>query len=132
TRFSPALQCLLERCRKGLIGCDQLLAFGGRVGGGDSWARLAVVVTLQGTHAHIVCELCRSQVAVVVRILLVVAFPQSADITRAVSRCLRSPKPRLEPLQKIEVVTVRVLETNHAGTPGLVLGWSAKTNASRL
>jgi hypothetical protein len=56
TRFSSALQCPLERRRKGLIGCDQLLALGGRVGGGDSWAGLAVVVTLQSTHAHIVCD----------------------------------------------------------------------------
>src|SRR6516225_10333102 len=56
TRFSSALQCLLERRRKGEVGCDQLLAFGGSIGGGDSWAGLAVVIMLQGGFAHIVCE----------------------------------------------------------------------------
>jgi len=47
TRFSSALQCPLERRRKGLIGCDQLLAFGGSIGWSDSWAGLAVVIMLQ-------------------------------------------------------------------------------------
>ena len=47
TRFSSALQCPLERRRKGLIGCDQLLTFGGSIGWSDSWAGLAVVIMLQ-------------------------------------------------------------------------------------
>jgi hypothetical protein len=39
TCFSSALQCPLERRRKGLVGCDQLLAFRGRIGGDDRWPR---------------------------------------------------------------------------------------------
>src|SRR6516225_4617269 len=53
-RFSSALQCPLERRRKGLIGCDQLLAFSGSIGWSDSWAGLAVAIMLQSGYAHIV------------------------------------------------------------------------------
>src|SRR6516165_9312313 len=49
TRFSSVLQCLLERRRKGLVCCDQLLAFHRRIGWDDRWARLAVVSAL-GAH----------------------------------------------------------------------------------
>jgi len=55
TRFSSVLQCLLLRRRKGLVGCDQLLAFGGRIIGEDRWAGLAVVVIPQNaSRAHLV------------------------------------------------------------------------------
>src|SRR6516162_333719 len=45
-RFFSAPQCLLERHRKGVVGCDQLVAFAGWVGEADSRARLAVVSAL--------------------------------------------------------------------------------------
>src|ERR1700732_5138866 len=55
TRFSSAPQCLLQRRRERLVGCDQLLAFGGRIDGNDRWAGLAVVVIPQNASpAHLV------------------------------------------------------------------------------
>jgi len=45
-RFFSAPQCLLERLRDGVVGCDQFVAFGGWIGEADSWARLAVVSAL--------------------------------------------------------------------------------------
>jgi len=57
TSFSSAMQCLLECPREGLVGCDQLLAFGCRVDRGNRRIGLTVVVALQSTCAHIVYEL---------------------------------------------------------------------------
>src|SRR5215813_3266543 len=37
----------------------------------------------------------------------------------------------LEPLQQVQVVTIRVLETDHAGAPGLVLRRTVEPHASR-
>jgi hypothetical protein len=55
TRFSSVPQCLLQRGRELLVGCDQLLAFGGRIDGDDRWAGLAVVVIPQNASpAHLV------------------------------------------------------------------------------
>ena len=51
TGFSSALQCPLERRRKGLVSCDQLLAFRGRIGRDDRWARPQFASAL---NAHIV------------------------------------------------------------------------------
>src|SRR6516225_5670086 len=50
-RFFSALQCLPERHREGVVGCDQLVAFHGWIAQADSWARLGVVSAL---CAHII------------------------------------------------------------------------------
>ena len=39
-RFFSTLQCLPERHRKSVVGCDQLVAFRGLIAKADSWARL--------------------------------------------------------------------------------------------
>src|SRR5262245_24342509 len=66
TRFSSTQQVLLQRRRERFVGCDQLLAFGGRIEGDDRWAGLAVVVIPQNASpAHLVST--SPVVAVVVR-----------------------------------------------------------------
>ena len=66
TRFSSAPQCLLQRRRERLVGCNQSLAFGGRINGDDRWAGLAVVIIPQNASpAHLVSA--SRVVAVVVR-----------------------------------------------------------------
>src|SRR5262245_42658469 len=61
-------------------------------------------------------------------------------IDRTLEACAQSalsPKadmcalPALDSLQQVQVVTIRVLETDHAGTPGLVLRRIVELHASR-
>jgi hypothetical protein len=62
TRFSSVLQCLLERCRKGLVGCDQLLALHSRIDRDDRWPRPQLALAL---NAHIAFRLCpHDQIAI--------------------------------------------------------------------
>ena len=69
-----APQCLLERRRKGVVGCDQLVAFAGWIGEADSWARLAMVRSVGSSHSD---SHTWSRVAVVVGMMLVICGPSS-------------------------------------------------------
>jgi hypothetical protein len=79
TRFSSAPQCLLQHRRERLVGCDQPLAFCGRIDRNDRWAGLAVVVIPQNSSpAHLVSTSRVSEH----RIAVVVGWRGSATVSQ--------------------------------------------------
>jgi len=104
-----------ERHGKGVVGCDQLVAFGGWIAQADSWPRLAVVSAL---CAHIIpAPTPWSRVAVVAGVMLVICGPRSKILQgRCESRNTRRPLEQVAEIRTInnEIRTVN----NHVGYCG--------------